>query len=140
MDTIRGGITVCNKKYVIADNKYINKNTKNNKYLLYSDANNLYGYLMSQKLPYKNFNWSINLSLDKIQKGIYEVDLEILTNPHNKFKDYPIAPEIKNIPENMLSNYQKYLTDKLNIKYSEKDKKLTLDLIPKKNYKYIIKI
>ena len=140
MDTIRGGITVCNKKHVITDNKYINKNTKNNKCLLYSNANNLYEYSMSQKLPYKNFNWSTNLSLDKIQKGIYEVDLEIPTNLHNKFKDYPIAPEIKNIPENMLSNYQKYLTDKLNIKYSEKDKKLTLDLLPKKIIKYIIKI
>ena len=43
MDTIRGGISVCNKKHVIADNKYIDKNTKNNKYLLYLDANNLYG-------------------------------------------------------------------------------------------------
>ena len=28
MDTIRGGISVCNKKYVIVDNKYIDKNTK----------------------------------------------------------------------------------------------------------------
>ena len=44
MDTIRGGISVCNKKHVIADNKYIDKNTKNNKYLMYLDANNLYGY------------------------------------------------------------------------------------------------
>ena len=140
MDAIRGGITVCNKKHVIADNKYIDKNTKNNKYLLYLDANNLYGYSMSQKLPYKNFKWSTKLSLDKLQTGIYEVDLEIPTNLHNKFKDYPLAPEIKNIPENMLSNYQKYLNDKLNIKYSEKDKKLILDLLPKKIIKYIIRI
>ena len=44
MDIIKGGIVICNKKNVIADNKYINKNTKNNKYLLYLDANNLYGY------------------------------------------------------------------------------------------------
>ena len=29
MDTIRGGISFCNKKHVIADNKYIDKNTKN---------------------------------------------------------------------------------------------------------------
>ena len=40
----------------------------------------------------------------------------------------------------MLSNYQKYLNNKLNIKYSEKDKKLILDLLPKKIIKYIIKI
>ena len=38
----------------------------------------------------------------------------------------------------MLSNYQKYLNEKLNIKYSE-DKKLILDLLPKKNYKIYYK-
>ena len=35
----------------------------------------------------------------------------------------------------MLSDYQKCLNNKLNIKYNEKDKKLILDLLPKKNYK-----
>ena len=132
MDTIRGGISVCNKKHVKADNKYIDKNTKNNKYLLYLDANNLYGYSMIQSLPYKNFKWSINLTLDKIQIGIYEVDIEIPKELQNKFKDYPLCPEIKSIPENNLSEYQKYLNNKLNIKYTEKDKKLILDLLPKK--------
>ena len=139
MDTIRGGISVCNKNYVVADNKYINKNTKNNKYLLYLDANNLYGYSMIQSLPYKNFKWSNNLTLDKLQTGIYEVDIEIPTNLHDKFKHYPLAPEIKNIPEYNLSEYQKYLNNKLNIKYSEKDKKLILDLLSKKNYKIYCK-
>ena len=85
MDSIRGGITQVNKKFSRADNKYtriqrnewndkkIKKKFKNklktndlNKYLLYLDANNLYGYSMSQKLPYKNFKWSNDLSLDKI--------------------------------------------------------------------------
>ena len=49
------------------------------------------------------------------------------------------VPEIKSIPEDMLSDYQKYLNDKLNIKYNEKDKKLILDLLPKKNYKVYYK-
>ena len=138
MDSIRGGISVCNKKHVIAD-KYINKNTKNNKYILYLDVNKLYGYSMIQSLPYKNFKWSNNLTFDKIQAGIYDVDIEIPTNLHNKFKDYPIVPEIKNIPENNLSEYQEYLNNKLNIKYNEKDKKLILDLLPKKNYKIYYK-
>ena len=132
MDTIRGGISVCNKKHVIADNKYIDKNSKNNKYLLYLDANNLYGHSMSQNLPYRNFKWSNELTLGK--KGIYEVDIEIPKNLHDKFANYPLCPEIKNIQENMLSDYQKYLNEKLNIRYSEKDKKLILYLSPKKNY------
>ena len=137
MDTIRGGISVCNKKHVIADNKYIDKNTKNNKYLMYLDANNLYGLSMIQSLPYKNFKWSNDLTLD--QKGIYEVDIEIPKELHNKFKDYPLCPEIKNIPEDNLSEYQTYLNNKLNIKYTEKDKKLILDLLPKENYKIYYK-
>ena len=141
MDSIRGGITVCNKKYSKADNKYtriqhnewngkkIKKKFKNklktndiNKYLLYLDANNLYGYSMSQKLPYKNFEWSNDLTLDKIQTGIYEVNISIPKELHYKFKDYPLAPEIKSIQENNLSEYQKYLNNKLNIKYCEADK------------------
>ena len=132
MDTIRGGISVCNKKHIIADNKYIDKNTKNNKYLMYLDANNLYGVSMVQSLPYKNFKWSNNVTLDKIQTGIYEVDIEIPKELYDKFKNYPLCPEIKNIPEDNLSEYQKYLNNKLNIKYTGKDKKLILDLLPKK--------
>ena len=37
------------------------------------------------KLPYKNFKWSNDLSLDKIQTGIYEVDISIPKELHNKF-------------------------------------------------------
>ena len=152
MDTIRGGITVCNKKFIKADNIYTRKvhdessNKKvskkiktsvSNKFIMYLDANNLYGLSMSKPLPYKNFKWSDDLTLDpnNLQTGIYEVDIYIPEELHDKFKYYPLAPEIKNIPEDMLSEYQKYLNDKLNIKYKEKDKKLILDLLPKKNYK-----
>ena len=108
---------------------------------MYLDANNLYGHSMSKPLPYKNFKWSNDLTLDpyNLQKGNYEVDIEIPENLHDKFKDYPLCPEIKNIPENMLSKYQKYLNDKLNIKYSAADRKLILDLLPKKNYKVYYK-
>ena len=158
MDSIRGEICQINKKYPKADNKYtriqrdkwiddkIKKKFKNklksnnlNKYLLYLDANNLYGYSMSQKLPYKNFKWSNDLTLDKIQTGIYEDVISIPKELHYKFKDYPLAPEIKSIPENNLSEYQKYLNNKVNIKYNENDKKLILDLLPKKNYKVYYK-
>ena len=108
---------------------------------MYLDANNLYGHSMSKSLPYKNFKWSDNLILDpnNLQTGIYEVDIEIPNELHDKFKDYPVCSQIKNIPENMLSEYQKYLNNKLNIKYDEKNRKLILDLIPKKNCKVYYK-
>ena len=76
-----------------------------NEYLLYLDTNNLYGYSMPQKLPYKNFKWSNDLSLDKIQTGIYEVDISISKELHNKFKNYPLASKIKSTSENNLSEY-----------------------------------
>ena len=154
IDSIRGGICQLSKKYSKADNRYtrnqhnewknkkIQKKLKTNnlnKYLLYLDANNLYEYSMSQKLAYKNFKWSNDLTLDKIQTGIYEIDISIPENLHYKFKDYPLAPEMKSIPKNNLSEYQKYLNNKLNIKYSESDKKLILDLSIKKNCKVYYK-
>ena len=83
MDTIRGGMTVCNKKYVKADNIYTRKKDENsdiNKFLMNLDANNLYGLSMSKPLPYKNFRWSNDLSLNEnnLRAGIYEVDIEFL--------------------------------------------------------------
>ena len=50
-----------------------------------------------------------------MQTGIYEVDISIPKELHNKFKDYPLASEIKSIPENNLSEYQKYINKKLKI-------------------------
>ena len=137
MDCIRGGICVVNKKHVIANNIYtrkvhdessdkkVKKKLKTNdlnKFIMYLDANNLYGHSMSKPLPYKNFKWSNDLTLDQnnLQTGIYEVDIEIPENLHDKFKDYPLCPDIKSINENMLSEYQKYLNDKLNIKNTMK--------------------
>ena len=54
---------------------------------------------MSQDLPYKNFKWSNDLTLDpnNLKIGIYEVDIEIPKICHDKFKDYPLCPEIKSI-------------------------------------------
>ena len=91
---------------------------------MYLDANNLYGLSMSKPLPYKNFKWSNDVSLNEnnLKTIIYEVDIEIPENLHNKFKDFLLCLEIKSIDENNLYDYQKYLNKKLNIKYNEKDK------------------
>ena len=58
-NSIRGGISQISKRYVKANNKYLHDydETKDNTFLLYVDANNLYGHSMMGKLPVKNFEW-----------------------------------------------------------------------------------
>ena len=57
--SIRGGISQVSKRYVVANNKYCRSKKydpqKPTIYLVYLDANNLYGYAMSQKLPTGGF-------------------------------------------------------------------------------------
>ena len=56
---IRGGITHISKRYAEANNKYMKdfNPDKPSSYIQYLDANNLYGWAMSQKLPTHDFKW-----------------------------------------------------------------------------------
>lgn len=56
---IRGGVSQIFKRYCRANNKYLKDYDplQPSKYIIYLDANNLYGWAMSQKLPLKDFSW-----------------------------------------------------------------------------------
>ena len=56
---IRGGICQAKHSYAKANNKYMKNYDKNNEssYIEYLDANNLYGWAMSQKLPVNGCKW-----------------------------------------------------------------------------------
>ena len=56
---IRGGICHATHRYGKANNKYMKNDDEDIElsYLMYLDANNLYGWGISQKLPVNSFNW-----------------------------------------------------------------------------------
>ena len=61
---IRSRMCQAIQRYAKADNKYMKNYDKNivPSYLMYLDANNLYGWAISQKLPVNGFKWVEDLS------------------------------------------------------------------------------
>ena len=99
---IRGGICHAIHRYAKANNKYMNNYDKGTEssYLMYLDANNLYGWVMSQKSPVTGFKWVEKLSKfnEKFIKSFnencdigyfFEVDDEYPKELFNLHKDLP---------------------------------------------------
>lgn len=153
----RGGLCfVGSKRHIEANNEYLENydDKKDSNYLMYWDANNLYGQAMSQPLPYKDIEFSnvdidtvLNTSDDNETGYILEVDLHIPDEIHDKLKEYPPCPEIMTPTEDMFSDYQKELMKKHNIKANKNTTKLVPHLMDKKNYcihyrnlKYVVEL
>ena len=118
---IRGGISMISNRYGKANNKYMKKGFNRNKlkkYLMYLDANNLYGCAMSMKLPTHGFKWLTSGEMEKLFNNqvvqvwektpcILEVDLEYPEKLHDLHNDYPFCPErveCKNGVEKLIPN------------------------------------
>ena len=125
--SMRGGTSYIAERYSKANNNYM-KNYNDqlpSKYIMYLDANNLYGWAMSQYLPTGGFKWLtqeqiINLDISTLKndskKGMMlEVDLEYPKELHDLHNDFPLAPEKMKVDKNMLSNFNKDLSEKFNI-------------------------
>ncbi|GFT79539.1 uncharacterized protein NPIL_518911 [Nephila pilipes] len=112
---IRGGISMISHRFSSANNKYLEfyDEVKSSKYILYLDANNLYGWAMSQFLPTHGFEWIkepvnfMEISDESDIGFILEVDLDYPENLHDLHNDYPLAPETLNVTNDMLSPYCK---------------------------------
>ena len=107
-DGIRGGMCQAAHRYYKANNKYMRNFDKNkvSLFLLYLDANNLYGWVMSQKLPVDSFKWIEIDDLLKFDENFIknydensdkgytlEVDIEYPKNLHKLHSDLPFLPE-----------------------------------------------
>ncbi len=94
---IRGGISSVMKRYAKANNKYVKGYNKDKMsvHIPYLDANNLYGWAMSHKLPVKNFYWMCESEFKfwRSKPCILEVDLEYPKELHDFHSEYPLAPE-----------------------------------------------
>ena len=106
--SIRGGICHAIHRYAKANNKYMKNYDKDiiSSYLMYLDANNLYGRAMSQKLPINGFKWVKELSKfnesfikgydeNSDKENFLEVDVEYPKKLFNLHKDLPFLPERK---------------------------------------------
>ena len=100
---IRGGITQAVCKYASANNKYMGDKfdpKSESSYLQYLDANNLYGWAMSQSLPTGGFKWidvnpnAISELATRTDKGyLLEVDVSYPKELHNPHNDLPFMCE-----------------------------------------------
>ena len=102
---IRGGICHCLQRYAKANNKYMKSynNNEESSYIQYLDANSLYDWAMSKKLPTNGFKWidnnEINEELIKnynendIKGYILEVDVKYPKRLHELHSDLPFLSE-----------------------------------------------
>ena len=100
---------------------------KQSTFITYLDKNNLYGWSMSEYLPYGEFKWLKNVDeLDVMSVNeksdvgyILEVDLEYPKELHELHNDYPLAPEKLAVTNDMLSKYSKEIADEYDIKVGD---------------------
>ena len=143
---IRGGISTISNRYSKANNKYLPSFNPDepSKYILYLDANNLYGYAMSESMPTGGFKWMSRKEISEFNLSkvgpdddigyILEVDLEYPAHLHNMHSDYPLAPESFPVSTDILSEYSKELLERLGKTAPSKINKLIPNLHDKKNY------
>ena len=135
-NNIRGGVSYIANRHAKPENK--------NEEIIYIDANNLYGFAMSQFLPHSNFRY---LNLDEIENTdwkqietagengfILEVDLNYPEHLHLSHNSFPLAPEHLNITFDMLSPYAKMCLQTLRNTEKYSAKKLTATFTARKNY------
>ena len=129
-NNIRGGISsVMGDRYVKSDD---------HKKILYIDANNLYGYAISQSLPYQDLKFDPSTDIETIlstpddsEIGYFvEVDLKYPDEIKDKTKNFPFCPENKFSPTDNFTDYMDLNKPESYVKC----KKLICDCTDKQKY------
>lgn len=136
-------------RHAKANNKYMGDDydaSKPDEYLIYLDANNLYGWAMMECPPLCGFEWMLNLDIDVSlipddnPEGYFlEVDLEYPKSIHDSHADYPMCAERKAPPGSKLPKLFLTLDNKSNyvIHYRSIKQALKYGLILKKIYRVL---
>ena len=123
------GIATISHRHAKANNEYMGTEfdpAEKSKFISYLDANNLYGWAMSKRLPTSWFEWMTDDAIDdwKHLSCFLEVDLEYPEDLHDLHNDYHFAPErvkIGNIEKliPILNNKINYVVHYENLKLYE---------------------
>ena len=143
--SMRGGLSTITKKYAKANNPLLEDYDPKlpESYIMFFDENNLYGGSVVSPVPVSNFRWMEECDLknfdvmgvpDDGDTGyILEVTLEYPKSLHDLHNDLPLAIQQMVVRDDQLSDYSKFIKEKLDIK-SEKTKKLVPNLYNKERY------
>ena len=131
---IRGGICHFIQQYAKVNNKYM-KNYNNNEessHIQYLDANNLYGWAMSKKLPTNGFKWIDNNETAR-PSAKHVINEDFIKNYNeNNDKSYTLEVDVK-YPKRLheLHSDLPFLSERMEV---NKCKKLDCNLFNKKKY------
>jgi len=155
--SIRGGISGVSTRYAKANNKLMGPlydPTKPSSYIMYVDANNLYGWSMGQQLPDGDFKWMTQQECNDATEAlgvngnettreaffggerhyILDVELEYDQNFHDRDDDYPMAPRMMDIETRITGPKQHELHLKYYGQAKAYSRKLVACFLPLHNY------
>ena len=101
-NSIRGGVSVVSHRHVTANNVFLPdcNPDDSSSWILFVDANNLYGHTMSQPLPTGDFKFLSPKEIEEFHMSntaatddigfILEVDLKYQIHLHESHNDYPL--------------------------------------------------
>ena len=105
--SIRGGVATISQRHAVSNNPYLPAEhydpSKKHSYIIYTEANNLYGLALSRPLPISDFKFLSEEEIEQLEilsvpqdgdtGNFLEVDLDYPEYLHREHNSLPLAPE-----------------------------------------------